>query len=370
MEASCVMSAERVMRSEYMEWAKSRQSARYTLAISGLKPMTLEELGAELDDIALGGSDGYGFRPLIEALAAKSGVPDSRIVLAQGTSGANHLAFATLVAPGDEVAMELPVYEPMDSLARHLGATVRHFPRRRENGFRVDPADVAAAVTPRTRVVVLSNLHNPAPVSVDEATMRAIGAIAERAGAHVIVDEVYLDAAFEQAPPSAARLGPVFVATTSLTKVFGLGGLRAGWIVAEPDLAQRMQRLRNLFGVDGAHPAERLAVVALRKSEAILARARAILGGNRAPWLAFLADRDDLEAEPATIGTTAFPRVLGGDADRLCEILRERYETSIVPGRFFGAPEHVRLGLCGDPETFREGLKRLGAALDDLRRGV
>jgi aspartate/methionine/tyrosine aminotransferase len=364
------MSGERVMRSEYMEWAKAHQSARYSLAISGMKPMTLEELGAGLDDIALGGPIGYGHRPLIEALAAKSGVPPEHVVLAAGTSGANHLAFATLIAAGNEVVMESPVYEPMDRLARHLGAVIRYFPRRRENGFRVDPADVAASVTPRTRVIVLSNLHNPAPAAIDAATMRAIGAIAGRSNAHVIVDEVYLDAAFEAAPPSAARLGPAFVVTTSLTKVFGLGGLRAGWIVAEPALAERMQRLKNLFGVDGAHPAERLAVVALGKSEAILARARSILDANRAPWLAFLAGRDDLEAERATIGTTAFPRVLAGDADRLCEILRERYETSIVPGRFFGTPEHVRLGLCGDPETFREGLSRLGAALDDLRRGV
>jgi hypothetical protein len=306
---------------------------------------------------------------LIEALAAKSGVPPAHIVLAAGTSGANHLAFATLLSPGDEVAMETPVYEPMERLARHLGATVRFFPRRRENLFRIDADDVAAAVTPRTRAVVISNLHNPAPVATDEPTLRSIGVIAERVGAAVIVDEAYLDAAFEAAPPSAGRLGEVFVATTSLTKVFGLSGLRAGWIVAEPSLALRMRHLKNLFGVNDAHPAERLAVVAMRKSAAILARARAILDANRTVWHAFLDARDDLDAERAAIGTTSFPRVLAGDADRLCAILRERYETSLVPGRFFRAPEHVRVGLCGDPGTFGEAVRRLGAALDDLRRG-
>jgi aspartate/methionine/tyrosine aminotransferase len=107
----------------------------------------------------------------------------------------------------------------------------------------------------------------------------------------------------------------------------------------------------------------------MRKSGAILARARGILDANRRVWHAFLDGRDDLDAERAPIGTTSFPRVLAGDADRLCTILRERYETSLVPGRFFGAPEHVRLGLCGDPATFAEGVQRLGAALGDLRRG-
>lgn len=364
------MSVPRVMRSEYMEWAKTRQAERYTLAFSGIKGMTLAELGASLDDVELDGVDRYGHPPLIEALAKKSGVPASHVLLATGTSGANHLAFATLLAAGDEVAMETPVYEPMERLARHLGASVRFFPRRRENGFRVDPDDVAAAVNSRTRAVVTSNLHNPAPVAIDESTMRAIGAIADRVGAKVIVDEAYLDAAFEQAPPSAGRLGDAFVVTTSLTKVFGLSGLRAGWIVAKPELALRMRHLKNLFGVNEAHPAERLAIVALGKSDAILARARAILDANRSTWDSFLGGRDDLEADRATIGTTAFPRVLTGDADRLCELLRERYETSLVPGRFFGAPEHVRLGLCGDPATFPEGLARLGRALDDVRRGV
>lgn len=363
------MSEQRVMRSEYMEWAKTRQAARYTLAVSGIKGMTLAELGATLDDLELDGVDRYGHPPLLEAFAAKSGVTASHIVLSTGTSGANHLVFAALLAPGDEVAMETPVYEPMERLAEHLGAVVRFFPRRRENGFRIDPSDVAAAMTSRTRAVVLSSLHNPAPVATDEATLRAIGAVAERAGAKVIVDEAYLDAAFEAAPPSAGQLGATFVATTSLTKVYGLGGLRAGWIVAEPSFAERLRHLKNLFGVNDAHPAERLAEVAMRKSDAILARARAILDVNRKVWHAFLDGRDDLEAERAAIGTTSFPRVLGADADRLCASLRERYETSLVPGRWFRAPEHVRVGLCGDPAVFVEGVRRLGLALDDLRRG-
>lgn len=216
--------------------------------------------------------------------------------------------------------------------------------------------------------MAISNLNNPTSASTDERTLRAIGDIAERVGAKVVVDEVYLDAAFDEAPPSAPHLGDVFVATTSLTKVFGLPGLRAGWVVAEPALVARMWSLKNLFGVNEAHPAERLAVVALRKSAEILARSRAILDTNRPLWHAFLEGRDDLDVERATVGTTSFPRVVAGDADRLCEILRERYETSVVPGRFFGAPEHVRLGLCGDPSIFREGLARLGAALVDLRR--
>jgi aspartate/methionine/tyrosine aminotransferase len=354
------------MDSPYMHWAKMFQAARYTLAVSGIKGLSVAELGATIDDLALDGPAGYGLPALREALAAKAGVAADRIVLATGTSGANHLAFATLLAPGDDIALEHPGYEPIGRLALHLGATVHVFPRRPENGFRIDPADVAAAVTPKTKLIVLSNLHNPSSVATDEATLRAIGAIAERAAATVLVDEAYLDAAFDAAPPSAARLDEEFVVTTSLTKVFGLGGLRCGWIVAEPSLAARILQLKNLFGVNEVHPGGCLALCALKKSGEILARAKRILDANRVIWESFLAGRSDLVVPGLSQGTTVFPRVVSCDADALCARLRERFETSLVPGRFFGAPRYVRVGLCGEPEIFREGLARLGSALDEL----
>ena len=358
------MSDPRPMRSEYMHWAKTRQTARYTLATSGVLPLERTDLDLTWDDVPLHGRDVYGFSPLIATIAAHYGVEPGRVVTAAGTSGANHLAMAALVVPGDEVAIEHPVYEPVETLARHLGAIVRRFPRRPENDFGIDPADVSRAVGPKTRLIVLSNLHNPAPVAVDAVTMGAIGEIASRVGARVLVDEVYLDAAFEAAPPSAATLGAPFVVTSSLTKVYGLGGLRAGWIVASPEVAARMWDLKNLFGVDDPRPAEGMALAAWRQLAKLGTRARAILDANRAAWHAFLASHPgDLEAPAAPIGTTSFPRVLRGDGDALEAILRERYETTVVPGRFFGAPDRVRIGLGGDPANFRGGLDRFDAAL-------
>lgn len=360
------MSGLRAMGSPYMHWSKLYQAARFPLAVSGVKGLSVAELGATMDDIQLDGRPGYGIPELRSALAAKSGVDASRIVLATGTSGANHLVLAALIGEGDEIAMERPVYEPIEMLARHLGATIRFFTRRVENGFRVDPDDVAAGVTPKTKLVVISNLHNPSSAATDEATLHAIAAVANRVGAKVLVDEAYIDAAFDHGPPSAGTLGESFIVTTSLTKVFGLGGLRCGWIVAEPALAERMWQLKNLFGVNEVHPAGCLALIALKKSDELLARARRILDANRAAWHSFLDGRTDVAGLRTPFGTTSFPRVVSCDADALCDRLRERYEVSLVPGRFFGANEHVRVGLTGDPAVVREGLMRVGRALDEL----
>ena len=355
--------------SEYMRWAKTRQKARFTLARSGIVPLPIDELGARWEDLALE-TPGYGWEPLSEAIGALYGVGPERIVTAAGTSGANHLALATLVARGDRVVVEVPAYDPVPALLSHLGATVVPLVRRAEREFAVDPSDVDRALATGASLVVLTNLHNPSSAAVDGATLAAVGEVAKRRNARVLMDEVYLDLAFENAPPSAASLGDTFVVTSSLTKTCGLGGLRAGWIVAAPVIAERLWDTKNLFGVDDAHVAERLALVGLREKPRLLARARGILDENRKSWNTFLAGRgSDLEVPPSRFGSTTFPRVLRVSADELAALLRERYETSIVPGRFFGAPEHVRIGFCGATEEFPEGLRRLGRALDDLSSG-
>ncbi|MFN2596558.1 MAG: aminotransferase class I/II-fold pyridoxal phosphate-dependent enzyme [Pyrinomonadaceae bacterium] len=360
----------RPKESVYINWAKTAQSAaRYNLANSGMRNYRLADLPVSLSDIELTGASFYGYPPLQDALARKSGTTPDRVAAANGTSMANHLAMATLIEQGDEVLIEQPAYEPLLSAARYLGAQVRRFARRSSDGFRLDAGEVERAVTPRTRLIVVTNLHNPSNSLADDDTLREIGDVARKVGARVLVDEVYLDSAFEAAPRSSARLGDQFVTTSSLTKAYGLSGLRCGWIVAEPELAQRMWRLNDLFGVMQPHASERLSVVALAHLDVIARSARDLLRTNRALFNEFLAARDDVEAPPSEHGTVSFPRLLAGSPDALCQLLAEKYETSLVPGRFFEEPQHFRVGLALEPELFREGLSRLGAALDELKEG-
>lgn len=364
--------AGRVTSSEYMHWAKTAHSrARFNLANSGMRAHTLARLPVALADIELSGPSFYGYAPLQEAIARKEGVSPDCVVAANGTSMANHLAMAALVSPGDEVLIERPAYELLVSTARYLGADVRRFERNAEDGFRLDAREVRRAITPRTRLVVLTNLHNPSCSLADEDTLREIGDAARSVGARVIADEVYLDSALASRPPrSAFHLGPVFVSTNSLTKFYGLGGLRCGWILAEPDLARRIWRLNDLFGAMQPHPAERLSVAALARLPEIAAECRALLDANLPLFNRFLASRAELEAPPVTHGTVSFPRLRGGDGERverLSELLLEKYETSIVPGRFFERPEHFRVGIALDTDVFTEGLARLGSALDELK---
>jgi aspartate/methionine/tyrosine aminotransferase len=363
-----VAEAKRVKRSEYIEWAKTASQGRFNLAASGVIHYPMAELGATIEDIELSGPSWYGYEPLQQALAAKCGVAMDNVVAATGTSMANYMAMATILEPGDEAVVERPAYDPLVSAAAYLGATVKRFERRFEEGFRVDPNEVERAVTNRTRLIVITNMHNPSSALVGNETLRQVGEIARRVGARVLVDEVYLEALFDQSQRSAFHLGPEFVTTSSLTKAYGLSGLRCGWILAEAELARRIWRLNDLFGNIPAHPAERLSVIALKNLDAIGARARSLLERNRPLLDQFLDSRDDLDTVRPRFGTVVAPRVRGGRVEELCSLLREKYETSVVPGTFFEMPEHIRVGIACDSEMLAGGLKRLGAALDELRQ--
>ncbi len=279
---------------------------------------------------------------------------------------ANFLAMAALIEPGDEVLIEHPTYELLTSAASFLGAEIKRFERKPTDAFRLDPAAIAAMLSPRTHLILITNLHNPSSVLAEEAELRAIGELAARVGARVLVDEVYLDSAV---PPrrSAVHLGPEFVCTNSLTKVYGLSGLRCGWILAEPDLAERMWRLNDLFGVNQAHPAERLACIAFDRIDEVIGDTPALLEANRRIFNDFVASRSDLDCTPAEHGITAFPRWSGVDTQRLDDRLREHYDASVVPGRWFEMPDHFRVGFYPPTDEFEEALSRLGRALDDLK---
>jgi hypothetical protein len=272
---------------------------------------------------------------------------------------------AALIDPGDEVLIEHPTYELLLSAALCLGAQVKRFARTEESGYALDPAQIRRAITPGTKLIVVTNLHNPSGALAPDAVLREVGGLARGVGARVLVDEVYLDAVYEETPRTSYHLGPEFLVTSSLTKIYGLSGLRCGWILARPDLARAMWRLNDLFGATSVHPGELLSVAAFEHLEPIRERARKVVEADRALLHEFLARQTAVWAPRTKFGTTAFLRLRDGDVEQFLARLRAEYDTSAVPGRFFGMPSHFRIGMGVDTGMFREGLGRIGLALAD-----
>jgi aspartate/methionine/tyrosine aminotransferase len=354
-----------VRESTYISWLKALPPVRYDLVSSGVRPCPVELLAPEPDDWTLAGPNAFGWPPLVERLATRYDVGSEQVVLAPATSGANHLVYATALGErGDHVLVERPGYEPLVALGEYFGATVDRFDRRPEDGYRLDPDAVRRALTPRTRLIVVTNLHNPSGALASTEDLAAVAAMAEAHGSMLLVDEVFREWVHGPGTRSAIGLSPAVVTTCSLTKAYGLDALRGGWIMANADVADRLRRLVGLFHGHMPHLTERLMARALDRAHTIVDSMAAQAARNRAALGAWVASQPGASWVAPVAGTVGFVRVRDTDVEAVTERLRVRDDTAVVPGRFFDDPGAFRVGLGGAPDMVDEGLRRMGLALE------
>lgn len=351
--------------SPYLKWAKLQSSAKHMLSTSGLASFPLAELGVTMDQLEINGPDSYGYEPLLQAIAKRYRVPQESVASAVGTSMANYLALAATTEPGDEILVEQPTYELILSTAKYLGLEIRRFVRRAKNNFAIDLAEVERNLTPRTKAIVICNLHNPSGAFTPDSELRQLGKLAEKVGAYVIVDEVYREMLYESEPHTAFLIDPErFIVTNSLTKAYGLSGLRCGWVLAAPHLAQRMLGINDLHGATFAHPAELLSTIAFAKLPQVAAKMKAMLEGNRKALHELLRGRDDLDYFWPEYGTVVFPRLKSGDVDSFCKLLNNDFDMKVVPGSFFEDPQRFRIGVGGETDSVLAALQQLSLGLN------
>lgn len=350
-----------------MRWAKTRgQEGTHRLTSSSMPEVSAADLVLSARDLVLGPDD-YDRPTEISALvAAHYGVPAESVLVTASASYATALAFLALLEPGDEVLVETPVYPNLRILPGLAGATVRALPRRFERGFAVDAEELRSLLTERTRLVALTNLHNPSGVRLADAVLDQCAQAAAEAGAHLFVDEVYLDMA--GGARTSFRAGENRIAVSSATKAYGLGGLRVGWLFAPPALVERALRLNDLFVVHPPFPSARIACRIFERQDEFQRRIREVIGRARPVLDRFMAERPDLEWVAPEHGILAFPRLRGvADSAPFLERLLGERGVNLTPGSFFGAPAHFRVAFGRAPDLLAEALRRLGAALDELQ---
>ncbi len=364
---------------EYLRWALTVPgTARYDLTASGMDdaaddPAVRDLLGPPLDAPPLARRRRMGElgEALVEALATHYGVPAKAFVPTLGSSLAITQALLGLCQPGDHVIVERPTYEPLWRTPERLGLHTSRLERDLDESWAVLPDRLARLLTPRTRAVLLTNLHNPSGVSIPPKTLTTLADLAARVGAWILVDEVYLDflpgdGALVQTP-SACQARNV-VSWSSATKAYGLGALRLGWFMATDETARQGLRDASLFLHVHIPPAtSELGLRALACAPALLERARARSDRGLRALGRWLAAEPRVRAVTPAGGLACAVALPAGLDDRVfCEHLRKRYETLVVPGAFFEAPGCVRLGVGAPRETLAQGLANIGAALDDL----
>jgi len=338
---------------------------RYDLASSTGPRWTVRELldlGGEaargqLESLVISYLPSAGSAALRRRIGELDGVDPEWVVVTTGASEAM-LALMCLVAePGASVLLPAPVFPAFSVQARVWGLDVRSYALSRERAFEHTARAIAAAVDGTTRLVVVNSPHNPSGVLMPTEEIAALGEMLAARGVLLAVDEVYHPLYAGRPRPSAARL-PNTVTIGDMSKALSLGGLRIGWIIdRDPHRRERLAQARGYFTVSGSPVTESLAEMALASADQILARARTVVGANRAALGQFIAAHARTLAwvEPAG-GTTAFPWFTDGrDARPFAEELA-RQGVLVVPGDCFGPRDHFRVGLGAPPADFAAAL--------------
>lgn len=359
------------LRFPYMFWARSESSrSRYPLAQSGMPNADPRSLGT-LPGVDLG-HPGAEALPAFEArLAELHGVAPERVLAALGASGAMHLV-ALRWFRGGGVLSEVPSYEPFRSLPPLFGAVLALVPREDERGLDLGRVERALRDLPRPAHLFLCNPHNPTGHLLAPEELRTLAELAEGAGGVLISNEIYMEYAPFAERFHAACLAPNAVSLGSLTKAYGLGALRAGWIVLGEGLAgerRSLLDLQYLVHVDAPTMALRAARRALDLRAALLEPLRALERTSRPLFARWLAATPGIRGRLGPYGLTAFPRIEGvTDTRALARFLAAEADVDAVPGEFFGAPGHLRLGFGQPTEVLGPALEQLAAGLAAFRR--
>ena len=309
------------------------------------------------------------FHPqLVERISRIEGVRPENIMLASGASGALFLVCRTILEKGAHVIIETPCYEPLIAVPEFIGAEISFFHRKSENDYHIDPDELDSLILDRTKLIILTNLHNPSGCFLRDDDLLNILAVGRRHNRHIkiLVDEVY-HRFIDKGIKSAVKLDDGFISINSLSKVYGLYALRCGWIVADSDTIESLLNVFVLTENIGSPLNESVSSVVLEYLHEYDVYSQALLSDNREilkEYIRPLLDEGLLEGEIPEYGCIYFPKCVGLEDTRLfAQSVAESHNVFFVPGVFFGSPQHVRIGFGGKSEVVREGLIKFGLAL-------
>jgi aspartate/methionine/tyrosine aminotransferase len=351
---------------EHLLYYEKVHGARLNISYSNIRDFRLDGFRRHLPkDLDLNWTFRNGTPELRRLIARRHRTSPNRVLVTTGATEANFLVNASLVHPRDRVLVDSPIYSPLRDVPRGLGANVVEIARDCEDGWRLDLDRWRKAAGRRARLLVFANLNNPTSTALSRANLRELADIAEECDGRVLVDETFRELSFNDTPPSAAGFGPRMIALSTVTKLCGLGTLRVGWIVGAPDPVKRFARLKDYTTGGGSVLSQTIATWALGRWELFIRRAKRILAVNRKIAVEALRGMPALRGDVPSAGTVMFPHSTV-NVPKLASRLVKQYGTVIAEGRFFGVPDHFRLGLGGDPRDLRKGLANLRRLLRSM----
>ena len=353
----------------------------YLLGSSDCEAPTLEELlalepetDARYRALRLGYSESEGSPELRREIATLYESVGAGQVLVHAAAVEVIFVFMNAVLdPGDRVVVLTPCFQPLAEIARAIGCRVEPWRARPEAGWEPDLGELERLLRVPTRLLVVNFPHNPTGYHPAGAWFAEMLALADRHGAFVFSDEIFRMLEHEPGRrlPAACDASPRAASLGGMSKVFGLGGLRVGWLATrDREIRERVLGFKDYTTTCAPVAAELLAAVALRQRETLVARNRERVLRN-VERFGQLVDRRPafFDWHPPIAGTVAFPECKQvPDVDAFCEAAAATRGVMLIPGSTFGMPRHLRVGF--GRAGFAEGLARLEEFIADAARPV
>ncbi|MBU4268151.1 MAG: pyridoxal phosphate-dependent aminotransferase [Acidobacteria bacterium] len=315
---------------------------------------------------AFTGDARVGSRHLLETLSRKEMVPQENIFLSLGSSLANFIIWAALLKRGDEVLIEFPAYEPMFKVPAYLGARIRFF-KRDPLDFSLTVAAIAASISEKTKMIILTDSHNPSGNQIPGEVLQYLKTLNQERNITIFIDAVYGKFYRDK---SLFVDYPEFIVTASLSKFYGLGSMRIGWAFAPAYIIEKARNFSDYLTPEIPFMPLYLAHILLEHPlfAELEQRIRQRIKTNREIISAYFDRTDFLSCYIPKNGLLFFPEVKSAvDIKKFYAQLYKKYHMVVTEGRFFQMPRHFRMtGVC-DPETVAKGLQRLEEALKDSR---
>ena len=342
---------------------------KYNLSESSVRDRSLRELGIDLEDLVLFYGEHEGHPGVREIVAATSGVDEHEVLVTAGAAAALFIIATTLLGKDDHLVVLRPNYATNIETPRAIEADITYIDLSFDDGFAIDVDRIVAEITPRTKYVSVTLPHNPTGQMISEPDLRRLVAAVETAGCRLLVDETYREMTFGQPLPTAASLSSRAVSVSSLSKTYGIPGIRIGWLICrDPDLMHTLLSAKEQIGICGSVVDEEIAYQALRQREVWLPEIHARIATALGVVREWIAHEELMEWVEPRGGVVCFPRVrpdAGVDLDEFYRALTEEYGTYVGPGHWFEQPRgHMRVGF-GWPtlDELRTGLAGISAAL-------
>ncbi len=364
---------------------RHEMNVTYDIAESGILPLRLADLlaweatqdGAALNallDLPLGYSEARGTLALRTAMAATyAGCTAENILVTTGAIEANYLLFNILLEAGDHVIAPYPAYQQLFSVPRAIGCEVSAWHVGPTTDYCYDVDALEHLLRPTTRLIVVNTPHNPTGAMLSPAELRRVYALAESVGATVLSDEAYRWLALPGGAEFGAPMfehGPLGISVGTVSKPFGLPGIRIGWIAASEALIAACWGARDYISLSPGKLNDAIAQLAFKHRERIIERNTTIVRANLEAASAWLS---------AHAGTLTWTAPRGGllallrynlpiASLELADLLATEYGVMLAPGSVFGLEHHLRIGIGQDPPVFRAGLATAGRCFERLVR--